>query len=622
LAEFKNPNQAGGGNQDNTSMLVVMIVMFGLVFGWQYYQAKHNPPTPPPGATATQPASTAPAAPLGAMTAMTPSGSAGKPAAAVPIVQAAAESTTVVENELYRITFSNRGGQVTSWILKKYHDNDGKPLDMVHAGAAKQFGYPLSLYTYDANLTRSLAQALYVPSATGALQAPASLSFNYSAGNITVHKTFTFDATYTIHADTVVLRDGAPIRALVAWPAGLGDMETVQAYAGAQIDTSQNGKDEHESFKKVSSGNTLNGPFDWAGVSDQYFAAIFLPDQPQDATVATLHNQLITDLKGGSTTPRNQEYQVGPSDGTVPKGAVALPFLGTAVGDISGHNQVRLFAGPKAFDVIGAVKSTTGDTLKPLLDFGYFGFIGKYLFVALRWIHTAIAPAPGSPIALTPRDRSWGWAIIIITVIINLVLLPLRIQSMRSALKMQRIQPQVDLIKAKYKNPKPTDPKAAEMNAEVMQYQKDQGVNMFGGCIPSLIQLPLLFAFFTMLTKVVELRQAHFFWLPDLSGPDPYYILPVLMVLSSFLVQFYTPSPGVDPQQQKMMAFMMPLFSGWICLKYASGLALYWAVGNLIMIIQQGVMNKTSLGREMREIAATRARQKAAGAPKTIQGRR
>ena len=178
-------------------------------------------------------------------------------------------------------------------------------------------------------------------------------------------------------------------------------------------------------------------------------------------------------------------------------------------------------------------------------------------------------------------------------------------------LKMQRIQPQIDAIKAKYKNPKPTDPKAAEMNAEVMAYQKDQGVSMFGGCIPTLIQLPLLFAFFSMLTKVVELRQAHLFWLPDLSAADPYHILPIVMVISSFLVQFYTPSPGVDPQQQKMMAFMMPLFSGYMTWNYASGLALYWTVGNFIMIVQQVVMNQTSLGSEMREIAAERARLKA-----------
>jgi YidC/Oxa1 family membrane protein insertase len=625
LAEFKNPNQPGGGTQDNRSLLVMMIVMFGLIFGVQWYRAKYHPDPPPQSPTPAQPAAaTSAPSPLDAMSAMTPGGSAnrpGAPAVATPSIQAAAESTTVVENELYRITFSNRGGQAISWILKKYHDDDGKPLDMVHNGAAKQFGYPLSLYTYDASLTKGLAQALYVPSATGALQAPVSLSFNYSAGNITVHKTFTFDATYTIHADTVVLRDGAPIRALVAWPAGLGDTESAQSYVGAQIDTSQNGKENHEAFKKVSSGNTLNGPFDWAGVSDQYFAAIFLPDAAQTASVATLYNQLTTDLKSSSKTTHNQEYHPAPANVAPPKGMTALPFLGAALGDTSGHTQTRIFVGPKAVDVIAAVRSTTGETLKPLLDFGYFGFIGKYLFVALRWIHTVVAPDPNGPIALTFRDRSWGWAIVLLTVLINVVLLPLRIQGMRAALKMQRIQPLLDEIKAKYKNPKPTDPKAAQMNAEIMQCQKDNGVSMFGGCIPTLVQLPLLFAFFSMLTKVVELRQAHFFWLPDLSQSDPYKILPIVMVITSFLVQFYTPSPGVDPQQQKMMAFMMPLFSGYITWTYASGLALYWCVGNFISIATQLVMNKTSLGREMREIAAKRARLKA-GAPKTIQGKR
>jgi YidC/Oxa1 family membrane protein insertase len=156
---------------------------------------------------------------------------------------------------------------------------------------------------------------------------------------------------------------------------------------------------------------------------------------------------------------------------------------------------------------------------------------------------------------------------------------------------------------------------------EIMKLQKDNGVNMFGGCIPTLIQLPLLFAFYSMLPRVVELRHAHWAWLPDLTAPDPLYILPVIMVLSQFLMQYYTPSPGVDPQQQKMMAFTMPLVTGYFVLTYASGLGLYWAISNFFGIAQQWVMNQTSLGKEMREIAAKRARRKA-GLPATIQGKR
>jgi len=584
----------------------MMIVALGVIFGLQYWRAQKNPALESPdhpAAVSTPAATPSSAATQASATAAT----------STPAVVAAAQTSTTVENTLYKITFSNQGGQVTSWILKKYKDNAGNPLDMVHQGAANLYGYPLSLYTYDDSLTKQLATALYVPSATGTLQAPATLTFKYSQGNLSVTKTFTFTDTYVIHADTQVLRDGAPIRALLSWPAGLGDMESALTYAGAQIDTNSSGKTEHLSFKKISGGATLNGPFDFAALSDQYFGAVFMPDQPDDASIVTFQHKIdIAKVKAGT------------AKGTAPA-SKELPILGTAVGSTSGNTRTSLFVGPKAVEVLKNVHTADGGNLEPLLDFGFFGPIGKYLFLGLRAVHSWIAPHdPGV------RNYSWGWAIIIFTVMINVVLLPLRIQGMKSALKMQRIQPQVDAIKAKFKNPKPTDPKAAEMNAEVMALQKANGVSMLGGCIPSLIQLPLLFAFFTMMTKVVELRQAHFFWLPDLSAADPYHILPVLMVLTSFLAQFYTPSPGVDPQQQKMMAFVMPLFSGYLTWQYASGLALYWNVGNLVMIATQLVMNQTSLGREMKEIAAKRARRKVAApkpgqravTAKTIQGRK
>jgi YidC/Oxa1 family membrane protein insertase len=223
---------------------------------------------------------------------------------------------------------------------------------------------------------------------------------------------------------------------------------------------------------------------------------------------------------------------------------------------------------------------------------------------------------------------NWGWAIILFTVLINVLILPLRIKGMKSALKMQRIQPQIDAIKAKFKNPKPTDPKAGEMNAEIMAYQKTQGVSMFGGCLPSLIPMPMLIAFFYMMNKIVELRHAHWFYLHDLSAPDPYHILPLLMFATSFLAQYYTPSPGVDPAQQKMMAFMMPVFSAYLTWNYAAALGLYWNVGNFIMIIQQQIMNRTSLGREIRELQLKRTKrptgppQKSPPNPKIIPGRR
>ncbi len=586
----------------------MMLVMVAVFFGLQYFRAKKNPQTAAPNAntqTVQTAAGVSPPTPPMLAAGSTPAGATGAGSPARPTVQAAAEATTVVENELYRITFSNRGAQVISWQLKQrpgapnsiFKDSDGRPLDLVHQQAAKQFGYPLSLYTYDAALTAGLKNALYVPSATGTLAIPGSLTFTYSDGTTDVRKTFSFDETYVLHADVQVTRNGAPVRTLLSWPGGFGDQDNASLYASSQLDTMSNGKEQHEAPKKVSGGQTLNGPFDWAGVSDVYFAAIFLPEQPATATLATLHNELDV-----AKTIR----RTGLGSGSPAKGAINVPILGAALGDASGHTVTRIYAGPKAVNVLKNIHAADPKvTLEPLLEFGFFGVIGKYLFLALQFIHAHVA-------------SNWGWAIVLLTVLINLVILPLRIKTMQSGLKMQRIQPQMDAIKEKYKKFKVTDPKRNEMNAEIMQLQKDNGVNMFGGCIPTLIQLPLLFAFFGMLPKVVELRQAHWFWLPDLTAADPYHILPILMVVSQFLVQYYTPSPGVDPQQQKMMAFMMPAVSGYMTWNYASGLALYWSVGNLIGIIQQAVMNRTSLGREMREIAAKRARRKAT----TIQGRR
>ena len=627
MAEFKNPNQAGTP-QDNRPLIVIMAVMVMVFIGLNYYRSLHNPQTASPNAV-TQ-SQTAQASPTPSPTVATVVAGQTIQVPVVQAMQAQAETTTTVENELYKITFSNRGAQATSWILKRYKDSYGKPLDLIHSEAAASVGYPLSLYTYDQGLNANLARALYQPSATGSLNAPASLTFRYAAGEYDITKTFSFADSYVMHADTVVLRNGVPIRSLIAWPGGFGDQENAISYGSAQVDFSQNGKEKHNAPKDVSGGNTLLGGFDWAGVSDLYFASIFLPDSPDSATVATLHSDLLVPkanrhngLGQGVPATGKQAAPADPHTGPcvnlkkIPDGEICAPLLGAALGDISGHTRTSIFAGPKAVDILRNVHAANSKlTLEPLLDFGFFGFVGKYLFLALRAINQHVS-------------QNWGWDIVWLTVLINLVILPLRIKTMQSGLKMQRIQPQMDVIKARYKNLKVTDPKRNEMNAEIMQLQKDNGVNMFGGCIPTLIQMPLLFAFFGMLPKVVELRQAHWGWLPDLSAADPWHILPIVMVVSQFLVQFYTPSPGVDPQQQKMMAFMMPAFSGYMTWNYASGLALYWSVGNLISIATQAVMNRTSIGREMREIAAKRARRKAGlGAattgkptPRTIQAK-
>ena len=611
MAEIKNPNQGGGGSS-NTSFLVMMVVMLGIFAGLQFYRSKQKQPLQPPSAqtqtAAPQSGPTGQTAAFNANAVQQPAaaalpGAKPGPSPVVPAIAAAAEQTTTVENELYRITFSNRGAEVRSWILKRHKDRYGAPLDLVNDAASKQFGFPMSLYTYDSNLTAGLRSALFVPSATGNLAAPQTLTFKYQQGNVEAVKTFSFDATYVLGAETSVKVNGAPVRTLLSWPAGFGDQEQVLDYNGSRVETMRGGSAEHIEFKKVSGGETLNAPLDYAGTGDGYFAAIFMPSDAQTATAVTLH----------STIDVAKLQKNGKSSGK----PVEVPVVGAAVGDTSGVTKVRIYAGPKSVDTLkGITVSGSSATLAPVVDFGFWGPIAKFLFWLLNWIHDHVA-------------SNWGWAIVVLTILLNVTMLPFRYQTMKSGLKMQRIQPQMDAIKARYAKYKVTDPKRAEMNTEIMALQKDNGVNMFGGCIPTLLTFPLLFAMLGMMGKVVELRGANWFWLHDLSSADPYHILPIVMVLSQFLVQFYMPAPGVDPQQQKMMAFMMPVFSGYITWSYPSGLALYWCVGNLLMIGAQYAMNQTKEGREMRELANRRARRKAGAPqiksgtqPKTIQGKR
>jgi YidC/Oxa1 family membrane protein insertase len=596
LAEIKNPNQQGGGGQDSKTILVFTGLFLVILFGMQYFRGKKAPETAPAqqqtsastnSAVQQQPGQQQAAAPASA-----PSATTQTAAPQASDVAATAASTTVIENELYRITFTNHGAQVTSWILKKYKDESGNLLDLVNQKAAPKYGYPLSLYAYDTNLRSKLVNALYVPSATGTLNIPGTLSFDYSSGGLTVHKAFTFNSSYVIHAAVTVTQNGAPVQALLSWPSGFGDESTLPDYAKGTIDTSSGGKDDQIAVKKVSSGDTLHGPFDYAGVSDLYFTAVFLPDTPADATLVTLHNAI--------DVPHNLKK---PDPNVVDHTSV----LGAAIGDSNGPLSVRIFAGPKALDVLGSIHAVSGPSLEKVVNFGWFGIIAKPLFLFLRFIYNHGVP-------------NWGWAIILLTIVLNLAMLPTRFQMMKSSLKMQRIQPQMDAIKAKYGKFKATDPRKQDMQKEMFALQKAEGVNMFGGCLPMLIQWPLLFGFYRVLENVIELRHAHWLWLHDLSAPDPLYLLPIFVIVSMFLMQYLTPSPGMDPAQQKMMAFVMPAVFGFMMLNYGSGLSLYWAGSNFIGVGQQVVINRTSMGREMREIALKRAAKKKAG--KLINARR
>ncbi len=622
MPEIQNPNLqsqgSGGGGGDMRSTMAFMLLAMAVIFGYQFFFAKPKPDQQPPAQTQSQPAapaaSAAPAAPGQAPNAA----AAAQAPSATPQISASLETYTTVENEFYKIVFTNRGAQVKNWILKKYFDSAGKPLDLVQPQAAARFGLPLALFTYEPALTTQLNDALYQvsyggaqPSAAGQLLAPATITFHYSANGIDAVKTFSFNTSYVVNVEAEVTRNGAPLRTLVEWPAGLGDMEELhqtsmlrgQMPTQSYIAWSIGDRDDVQAAAKVSNNNTLEASYQYAAVMDLYFAAAFLPEVPDRTSVVTLHNSI--------------ELSADPSDQNSKK--TSIDVLGLAIGDTSGDTRLRLFAGPKATELlksvhaIGADGKPDGPGLESLIQFGsWLGVIAKPLYYALRFLRNFIGGG----------SYSWGWAIVLFTAVFNLLFIPLRFMMMKSSLKMMRIQPKVDAIKKRYANLKMNDPKKSEMNTEVMALYREEGVNMYGSCLPMLPQLPLFYGFFRVLYNAVELRQAHWFWLPDLSQPDPTHILPLLIIVSMFLTQYITPSPGMDPMQRRMMAFIMPIFMGSFLWHYASGLALYWATGNVLNLALQIFINQSTYGKEMHAIAARRAAKKAGINPKTIQGKR
>jgi YidC/Oxa1 family membrane protein insertase len=607
LAEFNNPQQEPGMER---KLLVVFALTFLVIMLFQPLLKKYGPQPPAAKPESSQAAPVQNQAQVPAQT-PTPSpthaakASGGKRAAATERgkaapLQATSEAETVIENDVYRIVFTNRGARVKSWILKKYTDDKGGQLELVNSVAAEKYGYPLTLWAYDTGLRDKVNSALYVASRSSQLPVPSSqksdssstlpsspqeIKFVYSDSDVSVEKSFTFDRlSYVVGVRTSIEVKGEQVAAFPMWPAGFGADMTGPQYATGQIIYQYDNKVERLAIKKISGGGTLGGPFHWAGISDQYFAAVFVPADPQNAALVTLRNA-IEIPHGGSYTKQMDKIDV----------------LGAAVGSVRGATEARIYVGPKALADLESV-SVPGITgaepdLRKVIDFGWLGYIALPLFLWLKWMYSHIV-------------ANWGWAILLQTLVINVALLPLRLTQMKSMLKMQRVAPQIKQIQEKYKKYSLRDPEKAKMNEEISALYKKEGVNPAGGCLPLLIQMPFLFAYYRMLNVAMDLRHAPWLWIKDLAAPDPWHILPVAIIVTMLVMQRMTPQAGMDPAQQKMMNIMMPGMLGLMSWNLPAGLGLYWSAGQLIGIVQQSVMNRTSLGREMREMMAKRARKK------------
>jgi YidC/Oxa1 family membrane protein insertase len=547
-----------------------------VIIAWAKFFAPKAPPASQqgnkPGVSA--PASSGQTAP--------PIGGSGVPsattmAATTPAAAAKSEKeerTIVVENALYRVEFSNRGGVVKSWQLKKYKD-DAKPqriLDVVHPDASQELNaWPFSVSLSDGSLDQNANSGLYQVMAGGSeapanLAAPAELNFAWSDGHLEVTKHFKFSDSYVLQAEVSAKLDGKPLTAGLSWLGGFGDTTVQNPIPVETVSTfySEGGKLNGFVHKKLEDQGKWGaaiwqGGKDWAGIEDRYFTAVFLaPAGSPPGTIETRYWKTWHTIKVDGQDKAEPVPQVAAASAVQPA-------------------SMRVFVGPKDYDDLKHMNPP----LQSLVNFGWMEIIADPLFHALKWLHTFIP--------------NWGWAIVVLTLIANMLLFPLRISSYKTTMKMQRVGPEVKAIQEKYKKYKMNDPRKAEMNQEVMAIYSREGINPVGGCFQMLVQMPIWFGLNRALSSAIEMRHAPWFgWITDLSAKDPYYILPVVMAGSMYLVSKMTPMTSTDPQQQMMMKFMPLSFAGmFIIFPISSGLAVYILTSSLVGIGQQWYLNRT-----------------------------
>ncbi|MBI3896118.1 MAG: membrane protein insertase YidC [Acidobacteria bacterium] len=486
--------------------------------------------------------------------------------------QGESEEEITIEGDLYRVVFSTRGAVVKSWTLQRYRDQQNNPLELVNPDAT-QFGNPLSLWVAEEPLRQEINNALYVPSATGHLSAPVTLTFEYSSGQTAVRKQIAFTPdSYVVEVTTEVASNGKAASHALAWRGGFGDMHDAAAQ-GYQLDVFYRA----EKVIRLNTGSlkseesVSSGPFPFAGIEDRFFCVAFLPPEGMLRVTSFRHEILVPEQKNRLS-------------------------LGVAVGSGDApQNYFRLFVGPKEIDVL----SQADPRLAELVDYGWFAFVAKPMFLALRWIHDHIV-------------TNYGWSIVLLTVAINFLLFPLKIKSLRSAMKMQKLQPQLKAIQDKYKHLKMKDPKKQEMSRETMELYKKHGVNPIGGCLPMLLQIPFLYGFYKVLIVSIEMRQAPWiWWVRDLSAPEsiPIKVLPLLMCGTQFILQKMSPATTPDPRQQRIM-MLMPLMFLFFFWNLSSGLVLYWLTGNVVGIAQQWYINRTEMKHLIEERKKTASRKK------------
>ena len=585
---------------DQVRGIVFVVISLLILFAWGHF---YKPPVPPPQTNPSQ--TSAPSNQQGAqqgsaqpsVTGNAASGAGAKSGAtAAPnpsVVEASEEKSVVVESPLYHVELSNRGGVVKTWQLNKYFDDQKPPhpLDLVNDSVAQQLGWPFSLVLADPQLEAKANSALYQVQAFGAmlvatektgngsnaaaiaaaraaatnsgngpLEAPIKIIFHWSDGHLDVTKTLNFTLNYETTVEVAVTLDGKPQPAAVAWRGGFGDKAVYNAAQLVTVYYKTGGKLNLLQYKKLGvSGNQSQpaiqyGPLEFAGVEDQFFTASFLPDGTDISLWHWMQNHTVT-ADGKQTSEPEAEMAAGTTTGA--------PL------------RMRVFVGPKDLGLLEKIQPP----LAELVNFGWTGIIAKPLLWILQTLHTKVS--------------NWGWCIVLMTLVINIAMFPLKMKSWRSMQKMQKVGPEIRHIQDRYKKYSMSDPRKKKMNEEVMAVYSREGINPLGSCLPMVFQMPIWWALWRVLNGAIELRHAPWMgWIHDLSAMDPYYILPISMTIMMYLMTKMTPQTTTDPAQQKMMA-LMPLMMGFIFFRLSSGLNLYMFTSNLVGIGQQYYLNKS-----------------------------
>jgi YidC/Oxa1 family membrane protein insertase len=521
-------------------------------------------PTPPPAARRPSPAPNAAVAspPIRAEASPATGGPASpsalaSPASPTPVARIAdtTERRVEVQGDEVTVAFSNRGARLVSWQLKRYPDAKGKPEEMVQIvpGGPRA----LDIETGDAAVDGRLRDALFRPSAdvvTIKRSGDSEIRFEWAEGDFQAEKVLRFQAPgYLVGVRASVKKAGEELPKKVLWGPGLGnptaaEME-VQGYHAPQGVFDGLGGVERVVAEKIGPTHVVND-VKWAGVESTHFAAVWIPP----------------------TVPGTVELRtidLPPEEGRKRQAAGAAVPLGG-----SGETAL-LFVGPKDH---GLLTKLDHDLVGVVPVGSWIGPIVVPLMALLRWVHGYVG--------------NYGWSIVVLTILINLVMAPLRHYSIANGIKMAKLAPEMRVIQERYRKIPALDPRKQEMHKEMAALYARHGMNMntqmLVGCLPILITLPFLAAFYRVLQVAIELRGASFLWIPDLSQRDPLFITPVLMGLSMFLMQRMTPS-AMDPAQQRMMMMVMPVILVVMFHAAPAGLNLYWLSSNVCSIIQQAI---------------------------------